>query len=155
MDTVLLENLWSCVRPEDDLWIVGDFAYGTKAKDPEYLQMLFGQLPGARKHLIVGNHDGALTQSLPWDSVAEIAQVADGGISHTLCHYPMITWNGARKGGINIFGHVHGRWMGSRNAVNAGVDVWEFRPVRIADIQRRARKLPVNKHWADVERIKE
>lgn len=52
-------------------------------------------------------------------------------------------------------GHVHGRWRGSRNAVNVGVDVWDFRPVRIADIQRRARKLPVNRHWADVERIRE
>lgn len=37
MDTVLIENLWSKVGPEDDLWIIGDFAFGPKAKEPEYL----------------------------------------------------------------------------------------------------------------------
>lgn len=154
MDAALIENLWSKVGPEDDLWIVGDFAYGPKAKDISYLEGLFGQLPGARKHLIVGNHDDELTQALPWDSTADIAQVTDGkaGMMHTLCHYPMITWNGARRGSLQIFGHVHDRWKGSRNAVNVGVDQWEFMPVSFEDISRRAKALPQNKHWSDVER---
>ena len=68
MDTVLIKNMWSVIKPEDDLWIIGDFAFGPKVKDTGYLEGLFGQLPGARKHLIIGNHDGSLTQELPWDS---------------------------------------------------------------------------------------
>lgn len=154
MDSALIENMWKLVQPEDDLWILGDFAFGPKAKESAYLEQLFGQLPGAQKHLVVGNHDLVPTLALPWDSISHMIEVQDGpeGRNHTLCHYPMITWNGARKGSLQLFGHVHERWQGSRNAINVGVDQWNFMPVSFTDIERRARKLVVNKHWADVER---
>lgn len=153
MDTVMIENLWAKVGAEDDLWIVGDFAFGKKAKDSPYLESIFNQLPGARKHLIVGNHDLEPTLALPWDSVSYLAEVRDGpqNQAHTLCHYPMITWNHARRDALQMFGHVHDNWRGSRNSVNVGVDVWDFMPVRFEDIVRRAKALPVNKHWPDVE----
>ncbi|RJE85041.1 metallophosphoesterase [Paracoccus onubensis] len=151
MDSALIENMWKVVKPEDTLWIVGDFAFGPAAKDMNWLEMIFGQLPGAEKHLVVGNHDGELSQLLPWDSVSQLTEVEDNGKCNVLCHYPMITWSGARKGALQIFGHVHNNWFGSRNAVNAGVDVWDYMPVTLADIERRARKLPINKHWTDVE----
>lgn len=154
MDSMLIESMWKVVQPEDDLWIIGDFAFGPKAKDPGYLNILFGQLPGKAKHLVVGNHDLAPTLELPWNSISYLTEVSDGedGLCHTLCHYPMITWNGARKGSLQLFGHVHNQWEGSRNAVNVGVDQWDFRPVSFAEIAQRAQRLAVNKHWADVER---
>ena len=58
MDAVLIENLWAKVGPQDALWIVGDFAFGEKAKDLDWLEKIFNKLPGAEKHLVVGNHDG-------------------------------------------------------------------------------------------------
>lgn len=151
MDKVLIENMWKVVQPDDSLYIVGDFAFGPTAKDPEWLQMIFGQLPGAEQHLVVGNHDHALTQALPWTTVTHLTEVADNGKTNVLCHYPMITWNGARKGALQIFGHVHSQWYGTRNAVNVGVDVWNYTPVALPDIVGRTRKLLANKHWADVE----
>ena len=63
MDGALLENLWSKVGPEDDLWIVGDFAWGKRSDDEAWLHGIFQQLPGARRHLVIGNHDGAATRS--------------------------------------------------------------------------------------------
>ena len=152
MDSVLIGNMWKVVKPDDTLWIVGDFAFGPAAKNGEWLEAVFTNLPGREKHFVIGNHDGGLTLNLPWNSVSQLTEVRDGGRRCVLCHYPMITWNGARNGAIQLFGHVHQRWLGSRNAVNVGVDVWDFMPVTIADIERRARKLPVNRHWADVER---
>jgi calcineurin-like phosphoesterase family protein len=153
MDAVLIGNLWNRVGSEDDLWVLGDFAFGPKAEDTGYLQALFGQLPGARKHLIIGNHDLEPTLALDWDSISQIAEVRDGSNNqaHTLCHYPMITWNHARRGALHLFGHVHNNWQGSRNAVNVGVDQWDFSPVSFEQIERRARKLAVNRHWQDVE----
>ena len=153
MDAALLQNLWACVRPQDDLWIVGDFAWGRKSRDGAWLRGVFDQLPGARRHLIIGNHDTAATLALPWSSVAQIAEVKDGseGLTHTLCHYPMVTWNRARRGALQLFGHVHENWRGTRNAVNVGVDVWDFRPVQIEEIARRAKSQPVNRHWDDAE----
>jgi calcineurin-like phosphoesterase family protein len=114
---------------------------------------IFDQLPGARKHLVVGNHDGPLTQELPWDSVSKLVEVPDGpkNQAHTLCHYPMITWNQSRKGTLQMFGHVHENWRGTQNSVNVGVDAWKYMPVRFEDVARRATGMPVNKHWKDVE----
>lgn len=61
----------------------------------------------------------------------------------------MIARNHARKGALHLFGHVHGHWTGTRNAVNVGVDVWDFRPVSWHKAAARARGQPVNRHWTD------
>lgn len=152
MDAVLIEKLWAKVGPQDALWIVGDFAFGPKAKDHNWLETLFAQLPGAEKHLVVGNHDSEATQLLPWSSVTHLTEVADDdGLPAVLCHYPMITWNRARQGALHLFGHVHNQWLGSRNAVNVGVDVWNYEPVTLKEVERRGRRLPPNAHWSDVE----
>mgnify|MGYP000073656832 CR=1 FL=1 len=153
MDAMLLENMWKRVAPDDQLWILGDFAFGAKAKEPAYLEGIFCQLPGCEKHLVVGNHDLEPTLQLPWTSVSQLVELPDGpqSVANTLCHYPMITWNHARKGAIQLFGHVHNNWKGSSNAVNVGVDVWDFMPVSFNEIVTRAKKLPKNKHWNDVE----
>lgn len=153
MNAVLIERLWDRVGPDDDLWIVGDFAFGPKAKEESWLLGIFGQLPGARRHLIVGNHDGPLTQALPWDSLSLLAEVDDAASDRpvTLCHYPMMTWNNARKGSLHLFGHVHGNWQGSTNSANVGVDVWDFYPVNIQEVAGRVRRLRPHKHWKDVE----
>ena len=153
MDGALLENMWKVVGAEDELWIVGDFAFGEAAKNTAYLNQIFQQLPGASKHLIVGNHDLTPTLELPWDSINHLTEVRDGKLQqrNTLCHYPMITWNHARRGALQLFGHVHNNWRGSRNSVNVGVDVWDFTPINFTAIERRARTQAVNKHWDDAE----
>ena len=114
---------------------------------------MFEQLPGAKKHLVVGNHDFAPTLTLPWDTISQMAEVRDGPNrqAHTLCHYPLITWNHARRQALHLFGHVHNNWFGSRNAVNVGVDVWNFMPVSFEQVAERAAELPPNKHFEDVE----
>jgi calcineurin-like phosphoesterase family protein len=153
MEQVLLDNLQACVGPGDDLWILGDLVLGPRAKCRNWLDELFAALPGRRKHLVTGNHDTDLVMSLPWDTVTPLAEVRDGpkNQSHTLCHYPMLTWNHARRDAIMMFGHVHDNWRGSRNCVNVGVDVWDFKPVRFEDIAARGAALPVSPHWAEVE----
>ena len=153
MEQVLLDNLQASVGPEDDLWILGDLVVGTRSKSRDWLDDLFGLLPGRRKHLVTGNHDKELVLSLPWDTVTPLAEVRDGpqNQSQTLCHYPMLTWNHARRDALMMFGHVHDNWLGHRNCVNVGVDVWDFRPVRIEDIAKRGASLPVSPHWPVVE----
>jgi calcineurin-like phosphoesterase family protein len=154
MDAVLIENLCSRVGPDDTLWIIGDFAFGPKAKDREWLRRTFDRLPGFEKHLVIGNHDAENTMALPWTSVGHLAEADDKNTQRpVLCHYPMITWNRARKGALHLFGHVHNQWHGSRNAVNVGVDVWGFVPITLREAAARAKNLPPNAHWPDVERF--
>jgi calcineurin-like phosphoesterase family protein len=153
MDKVLLANLQARVMPEDELWVLGDFAFGSRAEDIGYVEEIFDQLPGCCKHLVVGNHDNALTQSMAWTSVSQLIEVRDGPNMqrNTLCHYPMITWNHSRRQALQLFGHVHNNWLGSRNAINVGVDVWDFMPATYDDIAQRAQTLPINAHWSAVE----
>lgn len=51
------------VKPEDELWILGDFAFGPNAKDKAKLAKFFEQLPGTKKHLVMGNHEMARAAS--------------------------------------------------------------------------------------------
>ncbi len=72
-------------------------------------------------------------------------------LPNTLCHYPMVTWNHSKRGALQLFGHVHHNWKGTRNSVNVSVDVFDYKPVRFEDIQFLAKTLPVNMHWPDAE----
>ena len=119
--------------------------------------MIFSHLPGARKPLIIGNHDCAGTIAQVWTSQEYMCQVQDGPEEqrHALCQYPMITWDGARNGALQLFGHVHNRWQGGRNSINVGVDQWGFTQVSLEQIRARAMTLPENLHCSDVEYVEE
>jgi calcineurin-like phosphoesterase family protein len=41
------------------------------------------------------------------------------------------------KGSINLHGHSHGRLKPLPRQFDVGVDVWDFRPVRLADIMEQ------------------
>ncbi|MDW3118618.1 MAG: metallophosphoesterase [Roseovarius pacificus] len=99
-DEAILRNMHERVGPDDQLWLLGDFALGRRKLDKTWLREMFDRLPGAEQHLIVGNHDDEIIQSLPWTSVSHIAEVRDGTKRqfNTLFHYPMHTWNHARRG---------------------------------------------------------
>ncbi len=135
MDDALLLRM-QCVDKDDDLWILGDFAYARNAKSRRYAAELFDAIPG-RKHLIRGNHDHKSTLNLPWTSVHELLEIKDQETNLVLCHYPLITWNKARYGALHLFGHVHNEFRGYRGALNVGVDCCEFSPVRLGEVRSR------------------
>jgi len=150
MDANILSAYQATVSPWDDLWIIGDFAFA-KIDETSRLEAMLASIPG-RKHLVRGNHDNPwMTKLAGWASVHDLVEVKEKGNRLTLCQYPMITFPGARHGALQLFGHVHQNWNGSRNSVNVGVDVWDFRPVALPDILNRAQTLPVNPLWNDVE----
>lgn len=128
MDAAMITRA-GIVGADDDLWIIGDFAACETEAGRRAAQAAFGALPG-RKHLVRGNHDPDwLAQALPWASVHDLVKLDIGDRRFVLCHYPLVTWNGARAGAIQLFGHVHTRWRGARGQVNVGVDQWNFTPV--------------------------
>lgn len=149
MDNAILAKLLAVVQPDDDLWVLGDVAFATPDQQ-DYIRHLFDRIPG-RKHLVKGNHDPEWVCNFGWASVNDICEVNDADQWLVLCHYPMLTWHRARRGALQVFGHVHKGWRGSRNSVNVGVDVWNFEPVTARQIALRAETLPVNPLWSKVE----
>ena len=144
MDGAILRAYQEAVGPNDDLWMVGDFAWNKRIA-----QAMFAQIPG-RKHLVSGNHDTRI-KSLGWASVHDIAEVEDGGQHFVLCHYPMITWSRSRYGVKHLFGHVHQNWAGSNRAINIGVDWWDFKPTTKPAILERAATLGTHPGWSETE----
>ncbi len=138
MDAALIANWNSLVQPSDDVWHLGDFAFGGPEVAAGYLKRLRG-----RKHLIWGNHDRPTVRELPgWASSQAMAEVKVDGTRIILCHYGMRVWNAAHHGALHFYGHSHGTLPGDRQCCDVGVDVWDFRPVRLAEIRERLGTLP-------------
>jgi calcineurin-like phosphoesterase family protein len=138
-DQTLVERWNLTVGPDDEVWHLGDFANGPDARR---IAELVAALNG-RKHLVVGNNDGRATLEAPgWASLQHYAEVTVDGRRLVLCHYPLRTWNGIGRGAVNLHGHSHGRLRPMTRQYDVGVDLWDFRPVRLAAILARRRRTP-------------
>lgn len=138
MNEFMVANWNAVVRPEDEVWHLGDFAHRV---DPKHLPTLFSRLHG-RKHLVLGNHDGPETQNLPWASQQQMAFISRESTRLVLCHYGMRVWPGQHRGAIHLFGHSHGRLPGTSLSHDVGVDSWAFMPVTLKQIRDRLKELP-------------
>lgn len=148
MNDAIMKNLLKHVKPGDNLWMVGDFAF-SKANHSQ-IRALFDRIPG-QKHLIKGNHDDKRILGMGWASVADMRTVKDGDQRFFLCHYPMLTWPASRYNCVHLFGHVHNNWLGSKRAMNVGVDHWNFEPIDKAAIMDRCKNLPSHPLWEENE----
>lgn len=142
MNAVLIERWRDRVGPDDEVWHLGDFALTLR---PEARAELLDGLPG-RKHLVTGNNDDADTCALPgWASVQAYAEITVEDTALVLCHYPFRTWNGMSKGALNLHGHSHGRLAPLPKQMDVGVDVFDFRPVTLAEVRAAmGRRQPIS-----------
>lgn len=87
MDAKIIGNWNAVVRPEDTVYVLGDFARGDAAP---YLRRLMGRVV-----LVRGNHD--LPKCLKFAQFAETHELLElknkprKGMSIVLCHYPLAT----------------------------------------------------------------
>ena len=142
MDRKIIDNWNKIVKPEDDIYIVGDLMY--KCPDPgKYLAQLSG-----KKHLIKGNHDKYIKNKgmqKYFESISLIEDIMDGGRRVILCHYPMVEWDGYFRNSIHIYGHIHNNIENKAykvmkeipNAYNAGADILDFTPCTLDDVIRK------------------
>jgi calcineurin-like phosphoesterase family protein len=134
MDEALIANWNTAVRPDDEVWHLGDFAL-TAPRAAAVLARLNG-----RKHLVVGNNDRAPHDQSGWASVQPYAELTLDGVLLVLCHYPFRSWNGQHRGAVNLHGHSHGRLALLPRQHDVGVDVRGYRPVTLAELLPPARK---------------
>jgi calcineurin-like phosphoesterase family protein len=132
MDRVLEEAWNDAVAPGDEVWHLGDFA-----RKPADVPALLARLNGT-KHLLRGNNDPPATLAAEgWSSVQDYIELELDGVRLVLCHYPFRTWNGQHRRAVNLHGHSHGRLKPLPRQHDVGVDVWEWRPVGLAEILAR------------------
>lgn len=109
-----LKELWnSVVGKDDDVYVLGDFSFGSR----DWTVRLLHQLHG-RKNLILGNHDKS-SEHLDnlFKTIYQVRNVVfkktvypylDDNFDVAMCHYPLVTWNHKHHGAVHIHGHCHG-----------------------------------------------
>ena len=165
MDEALVTNWNSVVKPDDTVWNLGDFAFGTS---PGHANDCFCQLNGEH-HFIMGNHDNIASifgdVELFGDKAKKFASWTDGyraitveGQSIVLCHYAMREWHHALQGTWHLFGHTHAGLGPYGKSVDVGVDnafailgvpqftPESYRPVSFDEIKRYLDKQPLGPH---------
>jgi calcineurin-like phosphoesterase family protein len=139
MNEAIVTRWNQVVGPDDEVWHLGDFAI---RQPVAVVADLLIRLNGA-KHLVIGNNDpSATTEQAGWISVSPYAEETIDGVLLVLCHYPFRSWSGMNKGSINLHGHCHGRLKPQPRQIDVGVDVWDFRPVRLSELLGREQKPP-------------
>lgn len=152
MNRGLIDAWNDAVGPEDDVWVVGDFAMGSIHDSLQLVPALNG-----RKILVPGNHDRcspayphrrdrvrdwemAYLQAGFW-AIQEPGRQVVAGVLCNVNHFPYPGPEDPRyrsqfdrfrtpdDGLPLIHGHVHTAWRVNGRMLNVGVDVWDFRPV--------------------------
>lgn len=118
-------ELWNRrVKPDDEVKVLGDFIW----RNHDYWLPQFN----GKIQLIRGNHDH---RSIKYQRHG--IEVVKGPVEFEteelgkiiLTHVPYTAtklWN--------LCGHVHGWWRRFNNHINVGVDVWNFQPVSIEEL---------------------
>ena len=138
-DEALIGRWNATVRPDDEVWHVGDFA--SKASRTQVSE-IFARLNGV-KRLVRGNHDTNRVLDLPWaEAPAESIRLTMKDREGTewrlfLAHYAHRAWPGLWRGVRHLYGHTHGTLADTRRSCDVGVDAWDYRPVDIAALVAR------------------
>lgn len=140
MNESLIANWQSVVKPEDHVWFLGDFSFGSYDQTAGILR----QLPGI-KHLIVGNHDrkGRADKLFNRDCKEFFTDSHDYYRLKTpqgkfvLCHFPFASWE---RGYYNLHGHLHSPagYQNKWRQYDVGADANNYTPLLLEDAIKRA-----------------
>lgn len=145
MDTSLYDNWNATVGTNDDLVFVGDVAMRRAVGPHTWQRIRDGR--GAKKHLVVGNHDLTGSGQLRIDGFDTVGAVmfVDGDPPLVFTHIPLAD---VPAGCVNVHGHTHNEPPRDTPHINVSVEQLDYRPVAMPRLQRLARRL-VAGHYPD------
>lgn len=145
MNETLIERWNSVVSLSDEVYHLGDIAFGSKTFVTDFVGRLNGTI-----HLVMGNHDyrnvwNARLQHLFADVSMGASLVWNRHRFH-LSHYPFLCWTGRYQSEPQLHGHVHLRpgyngcdlklmdEVASYNQYDVGVDLNNYQPISIEEV---------------------
>lgn len=155
MNRTFVARYNAVVKPEHTVLWLGDSFFCKSPQAAKILKSMNGY-----KHLIIGNHDGTVTQMLEigFDTVhLGDVFIRVAGRKIRCSHYPY--WNeepeGTRrdmryegkrplkvKGEVLLHGHTHSSKQMFRSMIHVGVDAWDYQPARRSEVEALVRTLP-------------
>jgi len=113
------------VEPGDTVYFLGDTVWKKEAGD-----LYLPRLKGNKIH-VTGGHDHRYFKQTNCPIVHFHPK---GEPELYLCHYPLLTWPGWEHDVRHLHGHQHGNGARRAEALDVGVDVWNFYPVELAKV---------------------
>lgn len=136
MNSELIKRWNLVVKPEDEVYHLGDFALCRG----ELIPLLVSSLNGI-KHFVYGNHDSLGPHGKSdWVSINKELYIKDGSRTVWLNHFPYqpsgeaynpkhVRPKATQNWDIALNGHVHEKWLINKyNSINVGVDLLNFTP---------------------------
>lgn len=139
MNEALVENHNSVVKPEDQVYFLGDFCFGKVSQ----IENILRRLNGSQKYIVMGNHDGNLRSDkklidkyFVW--ARDYAEIEIEEQKIVLCHYAFRVWRGSHQGTWSIHGHSHGNLYSDPNLlqIDAGVDPQKYFPISFEEVKK-------------------
>lgn len=144
MNRHMIECWNAVVRPDDDVYHLGDISFGRAGETVGILKELYGTI-----YLIPGNHDRWLDD---YDNelaghlnfLPALTKLKFNHTSIWLSHYPLRCWEGSFKGAMHLYGHTHGTIETERlpRSMDIGVDSVGYYPLYIGDVWAKLDKEP-------------
>ena len=142
MDEILIERWNSVVKPNDEVYHLGDLAWGGVSGVIRYVPRLNGKII-----LIEGNHD-----RINKDNIKLFKRVHPGYFNLkidkrtwiTLCHYSMRVWYNSHFNTWHLYGHSHGGLPPEGKSWDAGVDANNYTPISLEEVREIMKHRPDN-----------
>jgi len=145
MDATLTTRWNSMVGKNDHVYMLGDFSLHKEIDvAAEYLHSLNGKIFAIR-----GNHDNVMDnlvhqypEKIEWYKDSFCLRMKGTEYGHIiLSHYAFHTWNMSHHGSYHVYGHSHGKLLGSEydrlnTCTDVGVDCHDFYPVSVEKIEK-------------------
>lgn len=148
MNEWLIDRWNSKVKPDDEIWHLGDFFFCGTQKAEAILKRLNG-----RKKRVRGNHDYGLAKKLDgyFEEIRDYKMLRiqstyenDQGEEVTyvqpivLCHFPILSWDGMAHGSWHLHGHCHGSLPDNGSLrLDVGVDPMGYYPVSFDELKAK------------------
>ncbi len=104
MNETLINNINSVVGEDDELWVLGDFAFRINTDEVRELRR---KIKCKHIHLVKGNHDKDYTGDKIFESVYTYKELKTEYGRFVLFHFPILEWNTGHYGSVHLHGHIH------------------------------------------------
>lgn len=147
-DNLIIKNWNERVKPDDNVYILGDFSWLYARETEEIIKKLNGN-----KFLIKGNHDrwskDGTCRKL-FQGIYDYKTITDGRHAVVMSHYPILFYQGQHRGAIHLYAHVHCtkehylyqeacKHIAETTDIpfavyNVGCMLWDYKPVTLEEI---------------------
>ena len=159
MDNTIIDNINSCVKQDDILFILGDVSFG----GIENLFKFRERIVVKTIYLVRGNHDHHTIKNTNncqelFTDIFDYLVINYKKKIFVCCHYPIESWEEIKKGSIHLFGHQHSlenKKFRIGKKMDVGLDgSVNFTPYNIDEIIKIMDKRPIafgleNDHHSD------